>query len=370
MNYDIMDKKIVFTPGYFPFFPNDDEIYIKTNHLSESVFHLKDKYKENWIKSFFEKLSGQYVIKDVVKVVPEKNKKIILKILIVGVKKGYFMEAKTEANSPYWLTNNMYGKEKFLKNSITNTRIASIGLGVLGVQVAKGLLEFDFEQLKLIDYGIINQIHIDHCYEYADKEIGDNKINAYKEFHKKTINSKNVQLIEAMYDSGSDLSKYLSDCNMVIVATDEYNSYLYNIINQLANQYDFKWTLLLIDRWDLYIGPTFIPDQTGCYNCFEKLNRNLDDDHDYYAYNEHIINSENRSLSIHFNPNQASIVSGLFLTDLPNLIGDMPRKIEPENSLTIGKQLRIKTLNFDAEIIHLVKNPYCSCNANVLEKRS
>ncbi|CUX92510.1 ThiF family adenylyltransferase [Bacillus velezensis] len=367
MDNDIMDKKIVFTPGYFPFFPNDNEVYIKTNYLSESVFHLKDKYKENWIKSFFEKLSDHCLIKDVVKVVPNKNKKIILQIIIAGIKKGYFMEAKAETNTPYWLTNNMYGKEKFLDNSINKTRIASIGLGVLGVQVAKGLLEFDFEQLKLIDYGIINQMHIDHCYEYTNKKIGDSKVKAYKEFHKNTINSKNVKIIEEMCDSESGLSEYLSDCNMVIIATDEYDSYLYNIVNQLANQYNFKWTLLLIDRWDLYIGPTFIPGQTGCYNCFKKSNRNLGIDYNYYEYNQHIINPNK---SIIFNPNQASIVSGLFLTDLPNLIGDMPRKIEPENSLTIGKQLKIKTLNFDAEINHLVKNPYCSCNANVLEKRS
>ncbi|EJR33355.1 MULTISPECIES: ThiF family adenylyltransferase [Bacillus cereus group] len=362
MYNELIEKSISVTPGYFLFFPSEYELCIKNSYLSASLFKLKDKNKTSWIKEFFERLNYGQVLKDIIHFVPDQYKKTVMNIIVTGLQKGYFTESLHDKHIlPYWMTNNMYGKEKFLKESIQNTNMALIGLGVLGAKIASKLLRYEFNNLKLIDCGTLSNLHIENCHEYINQRIGQNKVYAYEQFYKSKKGLCNTQFIDVQKFQSEKLEAELKDCNFVTVAVDEYDPLLYSLINSLAIKYKFRWTLLFVDRWDLYIGPTFIPEQTGCLQCLEDIYVNKLDSLSPKLYKS-VEELKNGYPNIQFNPDHALIVSGFFLADLPNIIGEMPRMIEPENSLTLGKQLKIDTRNFDAKILSTIKNPNCKCS--------
>jgi bacteriocin biosynthesis cyclodehydratase domain-containing protein len=158
---------------------------------------------------------------------------------------------------------------------------------------------------------------------------------------------------------------------LALVAEDAFAPALYEAVNRAAVERNIPWSMIVIDGWNVYVGPTFLPGRTGCYHCLETDRRSrLANPLSYDRHVAHLLQSDVQE-AVLASPTFADMAAGMLASDVPNLIGIMPQRIETESSLTLGRQLQMDMRTFDAALHPVFKQPRCPvCGCTAVQQTS
>lgn len=354
-----IEKTYKLRSGYFFSFPTDDECHIKQHVWGESEVKIADPEKKGWVRLFFSKIDGKTPVQQMLELVPEHREQQMLKLL-ASLEKRYLLGAEDQAElqqhaESWWqhLLGQRKPDQRVVLDTLKEARLLILGAGVVGSRVAFNLSQLGIGHITVMDSRHISTEDrwVHHC--YAQARIGEPRaqelagiLNAWQDKGQVTGLACS-ELERELY-----LQEHLAQYDIILVCEDVYDHSLIEAVNQLALLRQKRWSLLFIDGWHVYIGPTFIPSQTGCSSCF------LMSREDYHSI-QLTARSKESFLHIRPSPLLADTAVGLFTLDIPNLLGKMPRRIENEASLTLGRQLHFDMRTYDASFVRVLKKPTC-----------
>lgn len=114
--------------------------------------------------------------------------------------------------------------EKEVRTDLAQSSILLIGSGRLAGKIAEHLHESGAEQLTTLDS------YLSYTYE--------------------------------------EMSEQLRDMDMAVVCTDTPRPDICTLVNKAALATKCPWLLVQVDGRDGWVGPLFLPKETGCYSCF------------------------------------------------------------------------------------------------------
>jgi len=350
--------------GYYFIFPQPNEMQIRMNHLGESLISVKNTDGEQWASDFFGSLDGSRTVAELIAVVPEARHEDVLRV-IAALRRDFLVESKQSIPSGDeargWLRHLMDTRRSarfHYESSLAHAEVLVIGAGSIGSRVATGLAQLGVGRITIVDRHKVSREDRMQSPVYVQAAEGEARADALAKFLRLMNDSASVQAREiAAYDR-EELHSLIDGQSMVVVAEDAYRPDLYRLVNERTAELGIRWTTVLIDGWDVYVGPTFLPGATGCHHCFDthrRREKNLRDSYDRYA--DYL--AGDGAAPAYVNPAFADVAAGMLVADLPNLIGNMPVMIEEESSLTLGRELHLKMRTFDASLQRVAHEPRC-----------
>jgi hypothetical protein len=70
--------------------------------------------------------------------------------------------------------------------------------------------------------------------------------------------------------SADDWVRALTATDWLVVAQDAFEPEELALLNSAALQLGVPWSLVCCDGYEGWVGPTFVPKQTACFNCFQR----------------------------------------------------------------------------------------------------
>ncbi len=171
---------------------------------------------------------------------------------------------------------NLYTVEKDeWENRIRGIRVAIIGLGRVGSQLARLLAIAGIRSITGLDDGIVDQdlLYTDSCYNKND--LGYSRTEALRR-HLANVNDK-VEfhpLSISPFDK-SPLPVSILQQDLLTVTLDVPQPEILKLINRQCIEAGTAWTSYRIS-WDtnaIEIGPTVYPYETACYTCYQLRRR-------------------------------------------------------------------------------------------------
>ena len=175
-----------------------------------------------------------------------------------------------------------------------------------------------------------------------------------------TINTSTTQGIEKELEQNKP--------DFIVLAEDFFDYSLISAVDKVAERNNIKWLFSLIEGWNIDIGPCFVPEQTGSFNCL------LQHSTRYHA----LVNlCETQQVDIKkyqvnaLNPAFINIAVGLIANELSDLLGISPINLSKNLTLSLSKQTQIDMSAFQQEVEYTHKCQQCdSCLSNTLTKAS
>lgn len=358
-------------PGYIFIFPSDNECHIRSNHFSDSEVKVVDPDGKGWIKSFFNLLMSGSTVDELVNYFPNTSKETIINLL-QALERKYVQrirvptDVSSEDDRMWWqhLMNQRRTLNEWYEQALADSSILVVGAGVLGSRVASSLAHYPLTKISIVD---------SHQVTLRDKRINPMYMNAMEGQSRADVLAHNVmglneqlQVNAQPVDRGNTIDFIASNSDMfdlIIWSKDDFLPHELNQMNICAQEKGLKWTILSIDGWHINVGPTFIPNQTGCYQCMhERLKGTLKEPNDLDVYIDYLRTQDvevHQNTSSSVGPIFADIAAGLLVSDIPNIIKNMPSRIENEASLTLGQYLHLDMTTYDTELVQLLKSPTC-----------
>ena len=156
-------------------------------------------------------------------------------------------------------------------------RVTIFGMGRLGSQLARSLALAGVGAITAVDRQTVTADDLASDAWFAPEHLGVNRAEATG----KLLRAVNAALIfRAAVNPGDQgtLEKLLSDCDLAVLCPDRYDPDEYDQFNRAALASKTTWTSARLAGFEFHVGPTVIPGQTSCYNCFRlRLKSNVDD---------------------------------------------------------------------------------------------
>ena len=298
----------VFLKKPYGIISEDNEVQIY-NYLTQSI-EKTYRFAEKVPKGFLSRVA-MYQITDAEKLLSESSdfeKSFIAKL----VKENTYVHVVNEITEEISQTETiMYDADKigmtYANSNEKNVRykvykhlkdnMEKIRIVIIGSGIISNKLE---GELKCFPFKEI--IHVEDWYEYKGADEG------VKQVHYIYVSDSND--IDKLYDFG----RYMAEGKRT-------------------------WSLVGVSSDNLIIGPTFYPGQVGCVKCgFDK--EFFDNKYNPTSY-------------------EASIIAGIFASDLSRIIGDMPDAIVEDISVTIGRAFCINRRTLNGESVNLKYDSNC-----------
>jgi ribosomal protein S12 methylthiotransferase accessory factor len=146
------------------------------------------------------------------------------------------------------------------------------------------------------------------------------------------------------------------DSDLTLVVTDDYLRPELADINHNAGQNQQPWLLIKPIGTTIWLGPLFLPGQTGCWHCLAqrlRTNRPV----------ETYIQNQNPKASIF--PTAKAALPSTWQTGLNLAATELIKWIvQGENPQVTGQIITVDTLSLNTETHTLVQRPQCSCCGN------
>lgn len=360
-----LSKRYRLRPGYFFSFPKPNEMQIRMNNWSESIIWLRGQEGENWISTLFSGLDGTHTVRQLLEHVPKERHADVTKI--VGALRSRFLSEEIESANDQQIVKRwqqIWGTRRTAmdayRSSLRESNVLIIGAGTLGSRFATGLAQWNPGRMTIVDGQEVDRDDIAMSPTFAYAEVGESRAEALaKTLNRMAGDHPVAQGVMTPLDDEEILREKISQATHVFVVEDGFVPDLYDRVNKIALEEKVRWSLLVVDGWDLYIGPTFFPNQSGCYHCLEHAKRSeMKQVASYVAYRESLRIGEEKAPLL-CSPMFADLAAGFLASDAIHLLGMMPQRIEEEASLTIGRHLRVDLRTFDALFYPLIRMPRC-----------
>lgn len=263
-------------------------------HSGAQSFKISLPFPGISLVEFFDQLSGQQPLAEILKTLSPVHINFLLDVAESLHRSGLLVSSREDnkVDPRYTASANLFDQfrqikqgdtpEPFLSESawqerISQSRVGLIGLGRIGSQLARLLTIVGVQNITGIDKGLVDKSlrYTDAWYFEADK--GDRRIEALNRnltaLNPKTrFSSLPISLDELENDRFPD--EFL-DMDVIVVASDQLRPKLYDRINYNCIQTGIPWTSYRINWAGLAveIGPTVLPKETACYECYQYRRR-------------------------------------------------------------------------------------------------
>jgi bacteriocin biosynthesis cyclodehydratase domain-containing protein len=136
-----------------------------------------------------------------------------------------------------------------LSKPLAEARVAIVGHGVLGGAIGRLLSEDKFESISVIESSSVARV------DGGTQGLAGS--NICREIH-------------ARPGSHSEWLKTISDLDWIVAAQDSFEPEELDALNKAALEMGRPWTLVCFDGYEGWVGPTFVPEQTACFSCFQR----------------------------------------------------------------------------------------------------
>lgn len=152
--------------------------------------------------------------------------------------------------------------------NIRKARVAIIGAGGLGSNVAVLLAGLGVGELTIIDADVVEESNLVRQFFYKEKDCGKTKkISALKNFIHEFTSYTKVKTIDAYIKGDEDAQQYLKDIDIIIQTADTPRG----IINRIISDYCRGSETAALFCSNGSVGPFYVPHVSSCYRCFEEL---------------------------------------------------------------------------------------------------
>jgi len=254
----------------YPKIPEDCHVVFSDNNVQiygmEESISLSGNKSLPYLMKMIPLLNGKNSIEDILKSFKENEKKYIGKILGYLYMKGVFESfdnqfvLSDDSNDLRFYSRcadiTRYSKNRFeVMNRIKGYRLCLLANGEFGECLLNELETAGFEDLRLFHF---------------DKKLLDSL-------------SDDKNAIERLIDENQMQGRH------VVVLADRKIPHLFKSVNNYCLENKTTWTLSYLTDKSCLIGPTFIPGETGCYNCYEqRMQAYVADIDDFIARNNYL----------------------------------------------------------------------------------
>jgi bacteriocin biosynthesis cyclodehydratase domain-containing protein len=185
---------------------------------------------------------------------------------------------------------------------LKRARVGVFGAGRLGSQLARSLATAGIGHMTVVDSQMLDADALtgDGCFGTADPG------NPHADAVGAVCTALNPALklrIAAEPRDEAELSSLLSDCAVAVLCPDHVNPAEYETFNRAALRTRTLWTSARFAGFEFHIGPTVIPGETPCYECFrQRINSNVADFAEHTLVEEHMKHHRRREASLVITP--------------------------------------------------------------------
>jgi bacteriocin biosynthesis cyclodehydratase domain-containing protein len=369
-----LDAYIRFRPGVFPAFPRPGEIRIQTGHLGGSVVQFRLANGENWLGPLLGNMDGSRKLKELLTSIPPGRREDALKVAAALVRQGLAEKSPEPFPPPVrpvWehLLGSRHFQPDWMHRALSETHVLILGAGMLGSRVAAGLAQTGFRYLTILDAETVTPDDRWASPMYLHVPPGTPRAEALAEVLRRIAPEAAVRTASLSIGDGHGLERELAEHDLILVLEDRFASHLLGAVNRLAVRHGKRWTLALLDGWDVYIGPTFFPGESGCLRCMELSGAGEWSDSPPAGSDASGISNTPQATPNLGWPPFADLAAGFLVSDLPHMAGTMPQRIEPGTGLTLGRQLVINLKTYNAFWRAAVRHPECPVCGNADEEQ-
>jgi molybdopterin/thiamine biosynthesis adenylyltransferase len=238
-----------------------------------------------------------------------------------------------------------------LQRRISSKTVCIVGAGGVGSVVIDHIVRAGVKKLIIIDFDVVHRSNLNRQMLFNEEDIGLNKVECiYKKVKKidETISIQSIMLRISSIEDMDILKEYPIDI-LVNAADTPFN--IENIIHEFGRKNNIVTISCSVGRNYGSWGPLFVPNDTVCYQCYNKYEE------------QHMSECEKYISSLNMEPMEVSfgpintIVSTLMAKDLIIFlaIGSNERKIP---SLNARCGIDFMNLEFSRDVIETVR---CAC---------
>lgn len=167
-------------------------------------------------------------------------------------------------------------ESKKVFDTLSNIKLAIIGIGGTGSWLSSQLLGLGFKDLVLIDSDIVEASNLSRQFFFR-KQIGVNKVDALKENLESQFDNISIKPIKAKILKSSDLDDLITNVDIVMIAADIPNR---DEAAKLIGDWclERKISHIVCGGYSGHgssLGMSIIPEVTPCWNCYRKSISNL-----------------------------------------------------------------------------------------------
>jgi hypothetical protein len=295
------------------------------------------------VKKILHLLNGKNSLKTIVESVNEDEKDQVPFILKYLYMKGLFEDY---TNVPYKSTPEQNDTQKYFSRLVDITRYSKNRY-----EVSK---KIDSYKIQIITNSILG---VEFYKEISEVGFRNIKIIISEKLKRSVGNLDNAFFINKFEDKV--FKKTIENISHIVCIFDRNIPRIFNIINKISYSNNQLFTLGFLKDKSCIIGPTFIPNETGCYECYEQRQiMNTKDLDSYLFYQKYLNNNETKPFS-HTNYNKRIFIA-LLTSEIINIstLITMPH--------TIGYELEFDFIRMNLEKRKFNILPVC----NVCSKKT
>lgn len=277
---EILPENPVFVPRFKPFLTKEklviksysETITLKEDVVREAVIWLWNrKEKEESLEELTNNWQGEA---DLPLIIASLTQKGIMQDntgkdrISPSEKEQYKSQISvfSHANAGEGITHKMQRGSQYQKR-LFNATITVVGNGIFASNLIRNLTQIGVRSFNLVTTGKVENEIVDQGGWFTKNQIGKNTSEALKTQITSICEAANVNNFEIKDSSIPGDS--LEDCDLLLLATDEYDPNLYATVDDFCHKQEVQWTSIRQLGWNIEIGPTIVPFNTACYKCFE-----------------------------------------------------------------------------------------------------
>lgn len=342
---------------------NPDEVMILLSPW-DGIYVIKDPDKRGIASSVVKMLDGKHSLEEILEKFKD-YKGEILQIINNLEKRGIVEDAAEEevmsftdsekhlyyalstfSPVPLYPKNSLSISAEKVVSTLRNSKVLVIGARMIGSRLVQDLASLNLGKIFIADDKKItdeDKYYIPH----VNGSEGVTRAELVAEMIKSVYPNVNVEVVEE-----AKIKDYIPSTNIAILAKDRPSFSLAREINKACVENNVKWTQVTIDGTYGIIGPTVIPRETACYDCFMlRLESNVEAYARFIQYRQYLESQPYLELETIGLPSFASLLSGILVSDIPWILVGWGR--------TTGRYIYIDFTTFKITSEYVLKLPRC-----------
>jgi thiazole/oxazole-forming peptide maturase SagC family component len=185
---------------------------------------------------------------------------------------------------------------------IRRAHVAIFGLGRVGSQLTRSLMLAGVGKITVVDSELVGETEVNSDAWFTEEQQGHNRAEALRAL---AAAGNPVVEIEAVPEPAGfgELQELLAASHFGVMCRDHVNPVEYETFNQAALAAKKPWTSARLSGFEFQIGPTVIPFETACYQCFDlRQKSNLQDFAEYQLVEDFLKKDRLRTEALAFTP--------------------------------------------------------------------
>ncbi|NEU55569.1 TOMM precursor leader peptide-binding protein [Halorussus sp. MSC15.2] len=305
-------------PAIVPVRVTPDKVHFRAGPWSGPVFTLEDEQREAKLADLVGMLDGTNSVADILDEF-EGDEAAVRHVLDRLQRKQILDSRSAPEDEPREIDSGFVSEGDL--SSVDADRVAVVATGGLGRIVVGDLLDTAVGTIEVVDEESGNRTQAELTADRVERA------------------------------SRSELPRIVEEADVAVLVTDRPAPELFAEVNRLAHEFDTPYVSGQTCGFDGLVGPTVIPGETSCYECFEeRRDANLPSSSEYHAFEQTVGKTADSP-----GPSVAAfdhVVAGLVTTEVLNfLVRDV--------AFLAGRVVRYDFAELAVETNEVLRMPRC-----------